>query len=244
MASSIFWVIGVIGTFFFGFVIPYKLHLNENIQLPHITPAWFIPPVGFILIPVSGSGLIAFTSGTIQEMIIFINYVSWGAGFFQYLALLAVWMYRFMLHKELPQEVMPTIWVNLGPIGVGVIALYNLVNFSPFITSTEPFLIVGFLFWGFGIWWLTMAFMLLIHYIVTKNFSFTLSWWAFIFPLGAYVASTHVISMTFNNTFIDYLGFGLYWCLIVFWMVAMVFSVVHTFSGKLFASKKMPQDKK
>ncbi|MHA1334133.1 MAG: tellurite-resistance/dicarboxylate transporter [Promethearchaeota archaeon] len=238
MASIIFWVIGVIGTFFFGFTIPYKLYLNENIQIPHITPAWFIPPVGFIIIPVSGSILMTSFSGILQEIIIFINYISWGSGFFQYIALLAIWMYRFMLHKELPTEVMPTIWVNLGPIGVGVIALFNLVIFSPFITLKEPFLIMGFLFWGFGIWWLIMAFLLLIHYIVNKNFSFTLSWWAFVFPLGAYVASTHVISLTFNNTFIDYIGYILYWCLLVLWSITLVFSIVHTFSGRLFTSKK------
>lgn len=232
--GAIFWFVGTLATIFFGILTPYLMFRGEHVKLDHINPAWFIPPVGLIVIPIAGSLIIPHVSGVAQEIVIFLNYFGWGAGFFIYLALLAIAMYRFILHHPLPNTLAPTIWINLGPIGAGTVALVNLIKNSSFISVREPFFIFGFLFWGFGIWWTIMAFALTLHYIKRLKLPYAMSWWAFTFPLGAYVAASHTISSLFEIQLIDYIGFALYWLLVVFWLVTFVKTFIYAYRGTLF----------
>ncbi|MCD6253818.1 MAG: C4-dicarboxylate ABC transporter, partial [Thermotogae bacterium] len=100
--GEVLWFIGTLATIFFGILTPYLMFKGEHVKLDHINPAWFIPPVGLIVIPIAGSLIIPHLSGMEQEFVIFLNYFGWGAGFFIYLALLAITMYRFILHHPLP----------------------------------------------------------------------------------------------------------------------------------------------
>jgi len=229
-----FWFVGVLFTIFFGILTPYIMFKGEHVKLDHINPAWFIPPVGLIVIPIAGSLLIPHVSGMVQEFVIFLNYFGWGAGFFIYLALLAITLYRFILHHPLPNILAPTIWINLGPIGAGTVALINLIKNSSFITIQEPFFVFGFLFWGFGIWWVIMAIILSLHYIKKLKLPYAMSWWAFTFPLGAYVAASHKISLLFGLQLIDYIGFTLYLLLVIFWIVTLIKTFIHAYHGTLF----------
>ena len=234
--GEIFWFIGALATIFFGILTPYVMFKGEHVKLDHINPAWFIPPVGLIVIPIAGSLIIPHASGMVREFVIFFNYFGWGSGFFIYLALLAITMYRFILHHPLPNILAPTIWINLGPIGAGTVALVNLIKNSPFISVKEPFFLFGFLFWGFGIWWVIMAIVMTLHYINIKRLKlpYAMSWWAFTFPLGAYVAASHTISSLFKIPLIDYIGFALYWLLVIFWVVTFVRTFIHAYHGTLF----------
>ena len=232
--GEIFWFIGAPLTIFFAILTPYIVFSGEHVKIEHINPAWFIPPVGLIVIPMSGSLLIGNFTGTAREAIIFLNYFGWGSGFFLYLSLLAVCMYRFILHHPLPSTLAPTIWINLGPIGAGSLALINMVSASPFIHTKEPFFTFALLFWGFGIWWVIMAVVMTIHYIKKIELPYALSWWAFTFPLGAYVASSHVVSGIFGIRLINHIGFSLYWLLFLLWSVTMIRTAVHTYHGTVF----------
>jgi len=232
--GEIFWFIGALATIFFGILTPYVMFKGEHVKLDHINPAWFIPPVGLIVIPIAGSLIIPHVSGMVREFVIFLNYFGWGSGFFIYLALLAITMYRFILHHPLPNILAPTIWINLGPIGAGTVALVNLIKNSPSMAVNWSFFAFGFLFWGFGIWWVIMAIIMTLHYIKRLKLPYAMSWWAFTFPLGAYVAASHTISILFNLKLVDYIGFGLYWLLMAFWLVTFAKTLVHAYHGTLF----------
>ena len=235
--AEIFWLIGTLLTIFFGILTPYIMFKGEHVKLDHINPAWFIPSVGLIVIPIAGSLIIPHVSGMVREFVILFNYFGWGAGFFIYLSLLAIAMYRFILHRPLPNILAPTIWINLGPIGAGTVALVNLVKNSSFVIIQEPFFVFGFLFWGFGIWWVIMAIALTLHYIKRLKLPYAMSWWAFTFPLGAYVAASHTISLLFGLQLIDYIGFALYLLLIGFWLITLFKTSIYTYHGTLFNNK-------
>ncbi|WP_457742736.1 tellurite-resistance/dicarboxylate transporter [Thermococcus sp.] len=220
-----FWLFGVPFVLLFAFLIPYIVFTGEGIDTKNITPAWFIPPVGLIVIPISGARLMALSSGTAKELMAFINYSSWGSGFFLYLALFAVIMYRFIRHEPMPCGIAPSIWINLGPIGAGTSTLYALVKASGFIKLKEPFLAFGLIFWGFGVWWFVMAVILTLHYIRKLNLPYSLAWWAFIFPLGAYVSATFKVGETFGISAIKDFGFALYWLLLTMWLVTSVLTL-------------------
>jgi C4-dicarboxylate transporter/malic acid transport protein len=222
LPGEIFWFIGVILTILFGLLTPFIMFKGEHVTIEHINPAWFIPPVGLILIPIPGSLIISQYSGLMREFILFLNYFGWGAGFFFYVALFAICLNRFILHRPLPNTLAPTVWINLGPIGVGTIALINLVNNSTFITMKEPFFGFGLIFWGFGIWWVLMALMMTFYYRKKLGLPYALSWWAFTFPLGAYVVASHSVATIFHLAIVDFIGFALYFLLVFFWSITLI----------------------
>ncbi len=232
--AMIFWFIGALFTIFFSILVPYIMFKGQHVKIDHINPGWFIPPVGLIVIPIAGSLIIPHVSGMMKELVILINYFGWGAGFFIYLALFAISMYRFILHHPLPNNLAPTIWINLGPIGAGTVALINLIKNSSFITMKEPFFVFGFLFWGLGVWWVFMAILMTLYYLRKLKLTYAMSWWAFIFPLGAYVSATHTIYLLFNISLIDYIGLGLYCLLFTLWLITSVKTLIYAYRGNLF----------
>lgn len=228
-----FWLFGALLTIAFGIVVPYYSFKTENTKLDHINPGWFIPPVGLIVIPIAGSKIASLHSGIYGQLLFALNFIGWGAGFFLYLALLGVIMYRLILYKPMPGILAPTIWINLGPIGAGTVALLNLVKFFP-IEEKTPLYFFGLLFWGFGIWWLIVAISFTVHYIRKLDLKYALSWWAFTFPLGAYVAASHNVSVIFKFQLVDYIGFGLYFLLVLLWILTLVRTLHKTFTGEVF----------
>ncbi|OPY92812.1 MAG: putative membrane protein [Syntrophaceae bacterium PtaU1.Bin231] len=234
LIGQIFWFAGAGLTIFFGTLSPFIMFRGEHVTMDHINPAWFIPPVGLIVIPIPGSFIIDQYSGFAREVVIFVNYFGWGAGFFLYMALCAICIHRFILHRPLPNVLAPTIWINLGPIGAGTVALVNLVNHSVFITVKEPFFVFGLLFWGFGIWWVIMAIAMTLYYMRTTKLPYALSWWAFTFPLGAYVAGSHSVATLFHLAIVDWIGFGLYLLLVFLWSLTLIKTSVAAYYGRLF----------
>lgn len=217
--AVVFWATGAVLTVFFALLIPYLMFIEGKIDIRTVTPAWFIPPVGLIVIPLSGSVIASTLAGATREVTYAINYFAWGSGFFLYLALFAIVMHRFIAHEPLPCGMAPAIWINLGPLGAGTSTLYTLIKASDFVTVKEPFLVFGLLLWGFGIWWLLMAILMTLHYLRKLNLPYSLAWWAFIFPLGAYVSATFNVGTTFGINAITDFGFVLYWLLLAIWLV-------------------------
>ncbi|WP_456453702.1 tellurite-resistance/dicarboxylate transporter [Thermococcus sp.] len=225
--ARIFWLMGMPLTIFFSFLIPYLMFIQERIDIKNVTPAWFIPPVGLIVIPLSGAPLMGTFQGFWKEFAVTVNYFAWGARFFLYLALFAIVMHRFIAHEPLPCGIAPAIWINLGPIGAGTSTLYMLIKNSEFITVKELFFGFGFIFWGFGVWWLAMAIIMTLHYLRRLNLPYSLSWWAFIFPLGAYVSATFNVGKILGLNIIINFGFALYWLLFALWIITGIKTVKH-----------------
>jgi C4-dicarboxylate transporter/malic acid transport protein len=223
--SFYFWSAGTALMIFFAFTVPLIMFSHENIKIEHINPGWYIPPVGLIVIPIAGSFFEHSFSKTLNETITLINYSSWGAGFFLYSALLCIIIYRLILHSPLPGKIAPTIWINLGPIGAGSIALINIINNSSY--PKEPFFVFTLLFWGFGLWWLITAIIMTLNYIKKSQLNYSMAWWAFIFPLGAFCTSSHLISKMLKLDLINYIGYGIFWLLLSMWTVTLLFTLKH-----------------
>ncbi|WP_372914441.1 hypothetical protein [Pyrococcus kukulkanii] len=55
-------------------------------------------------------------------------YFSWGSGFFLYLGLFSMVMLRFTRHEPMPCGLAPSIWIDLGSIGVGASSYLAIVK--------------------------------------------------------------------------------------------------------------------
>jgi C4-dicarboxylate transporter/malic acid transport protein len=151
-----------------------------------------------------------------------------------WISLQAITVFRFLLHKPLPGPLVPTLWVNLGPLGVIPISLIALSQSSPFITNKEPFFVAALLMWGFGVWWLCMAALLTYSYWRRGQLPFALSWWAFTFPTGAFAIASFKLSQVVPLPGIHNIGLIAYGFLMMFWSVTLVRSISGALDGSLF----------
>ena len=71
--------------------------------------------------------------------------------------------------------------------------------------------------WGFGLWWLAAAIVLLVAYLRRSRLPYGLGWWAFTFPLGAFTASTLALGRGWHASAIEALAAVLFLALVAAW---------------------------
>ncbi len=161
LAQALFWVGVAVHTFLTFYTISFWI--NHNFEITHSNPAWFIPIVGNVLIPVSGSGF--------ADPAFLMFYFSLGMLF--WIVLFTVIFYRIIFHNQLAQKFIPTLFILIAPPAVGFIAYIK----------------VGGTFDMFAHFLLNIAlFFTFLLFFMFKNFTklkFFISWWAFTFPLAA-----------------------------------------------------------
>jgi len=215
------WLWGLVLTFVFAFWMSYEVFIAGEVDLRHLSPAWYIPPVALVIVPF-GAVFMKTTTGYINQFVVIANYLGWGAGFFLYLVLYAVVTLRFIRHELMPPQMAPLIWMNLGPIGASITALFALIKNSTIPIPEEPFIVFAFFIWGLGFWWLVMATALTLHYVRRMSLPYSGAWWAFIFPLGAFTNATLDIGDVFRLPLMKHFGFLLLWPLLTMWVYTLL----------------------
>jgi len=162
-----------VGTILHTFLTLYTISrwINHNQEINHSNPAWFIPIVGNLLVPVGGIGFIS--------DYILIYYFS--VGVFFWVILFAVLLNRIIFHHQLPQKFMPTLFIFLAPPAVAFIAWFKLNhgldNFAMFLFNISVF----------------FSLLLIFMYRSFIGLKFFISWWAFVFPVAAMAIATMVV---------------------------------------------------
>lgn len=165
--GKIFWYPGAILHLFFTFYT-LSFWINRNLEIHHSNPAWFIPIVGNILVPVGG---VAFVD---QSILMFY----FATGIFFWIVMLAIIFNRIIFHHQLAQKFIPTLFILIAPPAVGVIAYFKMTGSFDFFAS--------FLY-SIGLFFTLLLFFMYKSFMKMKFF---ISWWAFTFPLAAVTIST------------------------------------------------------
>lgn len=136
---------------------------HTKYEIAHLNPAWFIPVVGNILVPIAG----------VHHAPVDISWFFLSLGLFFWPVLTAIIFYRLIFHGSLPQRFMPTLFIFIAPPAVGFIAWHSLVgeldNFGRILYFTGLFF--------------TLLLLAQVNYFT--RLKFFLSWWAYSFPLAA-----------------------------------------------------------
>lgn len=232
--ALIAWWVGVALLFSLTLTVLISIFQGEHVNLDHITPGIFIPPVGLVIIPVAGAPLLASQPEALRDLALTINGIGLGSGIFMYTALLALAFHRFYVHKRLPPMMAPTFWINLAPLGITVVSVLNLVAVTPFAGDKSAYLMAVFLLWGFGAFWLVLATLFTWSVRKIAPLPFSLTWWAFTFPLGAFTLGSQRMSEATGLS--TPLAFGwLAWVLLAgIWTLTLVKTIGGVASGKLF----------
>lgn len=139
--------------------------LRSRHEINHVNPAWFIPVVGNIIIPLLGMKL------GYDEISAFCFSIGIAFG----VVLFTIVLYRVIFHDDLPPKLLPTLFILIPPPAIGMssyLAVHPQAGLDGF--ATMLFSIALFL---------TMA--LLGQSRRFLSLPFAVSWWAFTFPLGA-----------------------------------------------------------
>jgi len=194
----------------FTYVIIY-IWFFKDFKLQAINPAWFIPVVGTIMVPVAGKGVL---HDDILWFFFSIGFVLWPI-------LYALVKYRLIFHEQLPAKFLPTKFILIAPPALGFIAYFKLTG------SLDPF---SRILYFFALFTTIMLFTMFRRFYSVPYF---VSWWAYTFPMDAIAIATTAMYDLTGNVFYKYLGgFFLVTATLVVAHV-LFYSVVNAFKKKI-----------
>lgn len=183
------WAIGAVAQMIFTLIILSHWIHHDNVQIQHSTPAWFIPIVGNILVPLAGIEL-----GYSE-----ISWFYFSVGIIMWLPLQAILLNRFFFHPMLPTKLLPTLFILIAPPAVGFLSWLKLQNG---VLDSEARLLYYF-----------SLFITLLMMTQWKHFSkvsFALPWWAYSFPIAAITIATFTMQQQIGGIFFETLAIALY----------------------------------
>ena len=165
------WTVGTIMHFSMTlYVISSWVH-HTKYEIKHLNPAWFIPVVGNILVPVAG------VSHAPAE----ISWFFFSLGLFFWPILLSIIFYRLIFHGSLPERFIPTLFILIAPPSVALISWYKLTG------TVGAF---GQIQYSIALFFFLMIVFQARYFMRLKFF---LSWWAYSFPVAALTIATLIM---------------------------------------------------
>jgi len=181
--SILFWYIGAPLQLFLTLTV-IRYWINNDLKVVHANPAWFIPIVGNILVPVVG----------VDAAPLYVSLFFFAIGLFFWIVLFTIMINRIIFHHPLAKKLIPTLFIFIAPPSVGFISYFRITSGSIDIFSMILYFIALF-----------TLFLLLFMVKIFDTKEFFISWWAYTFPLAAITIATLLIYMTFRNT-VSYVG--------------------------------------
>lgn len=157
---------------------------HPKFQIAHITPAWFIPVVGNILVPIAG----------VEHGYSEVSWFFFSIGLVYWIILKTLVLNRMIFHDPLPGKMLPTLFILIAPPAVGFLSYLKLNgeldNFARILFYAAMFLIL----------------LLLSQLPRFARIKFFMSWWAYSFPLAASAIAAQVMYTTLEQPFFYYLA--------------------------------------
>lgn len=177
------WVAGTIMHLTFTLFILSRW-ITHNYEIAHSNPAWFIPIVGNLIVPIAG----------IHFYPLEISQFFFSIGFFFYLSLFTIVFYRIIFHPQLPEKFIPTLFILIAPPAIGFVSYTKLFN------SLDPFAL--FLFYV-AVFFTLLLFSMLPYFFRLR---FYISWWAYTFPLCAITIASFAFFKATASSLFFFLG--------------------------------------
>lgn len=187
------WTLGVaLHLVFTLYVLATWIH-HTHFEINHMNPAWFIPIVGNILVPIAG----------VPHGFTEVSWFFFSIGLVFWLVLLAIIFNRMFFHNPLPGKLLPTLFILIAPPGVGFVSWMQL---NGELDAFARILYYSALF---------LTLMLFTQAPRFLKLPFFLSWWAYSFPMAAITIATLGMYQLQGSPFFQWLGAALLVVLIV-----------------------------
>jgi C4-dicarboxylate transporter/malic acid transport protein len=233
--------IGLILAFGISVVFAYLLFATPQIGPQTANGAWFIPPVVNIVAPLALAPLVSHVGSGDATTLIVAGYAFLGMGLLLFVLVASLIYDRLVFHPLPAAPLAPSLWIGLGPVGVGVLGLLRLAQVGAPIWGSSAAAVsavssVGAaILWGFGLWWLAAAILLLIGYLRAGRLPYSVGWWGFTFPLGAFAAATLALARAWQSVVLEDLAVALFALLVAFWVAVAAGTLRAVRSGHAWA---------
>jgi tellurite resistance protein len=213
--AAAFWMWGFAAALHLAFTLAVMgswIH-QPHYTIQHANPAWFIPVVGNIIVPIAG---VRFAPLDVSWFFFSIGLVFW-------LVLMTIVLYRLFFHEPLPARLTPTLFILIAPPAVGFLAYVELIDrldgFARVLYFTALFLTL----------------LLSSRAISFFRLPFFISAWAYTFPLAALTIATFEMGARSHQAF--YTGLGWILLAVVSSAVGLISfkTVLASVQGKVFA---------
>ena len=184
-------------------------------QLPQVGPAWFIPAVGNVVVPIAGVPL-GFAD---------LSWISFSAGMIFWLLLLALVFHRLVISEPLPPRLQPTLAILIAPPAV---AFLSLIRLDPSADGAAR-LLGG----------MTFVFAAIVATQLPRMLKapFSVAWWAMSFPLAALTLATMRYGEMIGQPWLVTVGQGLLALLTVLIAVLVVRTLRLVLRGDLLRAE-------
>lgn len=181
LASGLWWV-GAIGQLVLTLYVLSAWISRAAFGMQHVTPAWFIPVVGMVVVPLAGV-----TFGPVE-----LSWFFFSVGLVFWIALLPMVLTRLFIHDQpVPGQLLPTLAVLIAPPAVAFLAYIRLTDGGLDTTARVLFYTAAF----FALLFFTQVGRL-------HRLPFFLSWWAYAFPLAGLSVATTVMDREIGGGFL------------------------------------------
>ena len=243
----VLWWVDVVLSVLSILIVPYYMFTHQEHALENMTAVWLLPFVACEVAAAGGALLLPHLVSADVLTILFSSLVLWSMSVSLALSILVIFFYRLCIHKLPPKDLAASIWLPLGPTGTGGMALLLLGHnagalattaYSPSVVNLIQLLpgvglLIGTVFWALASWWLMIALIATIHYLVKSRLKFNLGFWAYTFPLGVYSMATVNLGLQTGLTFFIVYG----WVLVTVLSLIFLCLFIRTFLWGLLFSK-------
>jgi tellurite resistance protein len=160
------WVVGAVGMVFLA-LLTLSRWISRRQQMPHATPAWIIPVVGLLDVPLAMPALGLPASSELGVL-------SLAVGLFFAVPIFTLVFARLLFEAPMPDDLRPSLMILVGPFAVG---------YSTYITVTAAHDLFAQMLYALTLFILAMLFGQM-RYLVSCC-PFRVAWWAVGFPLSA-----------------------------------------------------------
>lgn len=202
--SQILFIIGAILHIFFTFYT-IKFWINNNLEMQHSNPAWFIPIVGNLIVPIAGKGFV-------DDSIL---YFYFSIGIFFWIILFSIILNRIIFHNQFAPKFMPTLFILIAPPSIGFISYIKLTGSLDFFAQ---------ILFNLGLFFTILVFVMYKNFI---NIKFFISWWAFTFPMAAITLATILMYELSSKWFYGFLAYFLTFATTIIVILVAIATVKH-----------------
>ncbi|WP_029407947.1 SLAC1 anion channel family protein [Thiomicrorhabdus sp. Milos-T2] len=192
--SQYTWIIGAALQLSLTYWVLYNWVHHDFFTPEHSNPAWFIPIVGNIIVPIAG----------VHHAPIELSWFFFSIGIIFWLVVKSILVNRIIFHAPIQERLIPTLFIFIAPPAVGFISYLALNNHE-----LNQF---GMVLYFFG---LSMTLLMMVSVGKFIKLSFALSWWAYTFPLAAMAIASYKMAQVAHSNFYLYIAIAIHVVLFV-----------------------------